>query len=166
VGSLGVKAEKIQLISFSPPHPNQHIMPTAAELPKQMADKALILAETEKAEQEEAKKVAEAETERKAAEAEEKKKVEEAEVKRKADEVNVEKTKKAMNTSSKEADEAQKAKVRTLATTKEGKEVEKSTEVEVETKTRQDCDSCARKELICEWRVVSNYFIFYVLFWS
>jgi hypothetical protein len=37
-------------------------------------------------------------------------------------------------------------------------EVEKSpeTEVEVEMETRQDCDSCTRKELFCEWRVVSG----------
>jgi hypothetical protein len=160
---LGVKAENFNS-SLLHHHPQSNTMPTTAELRKQMADMALILAQTEEAEKEEAKKVAEAETARKVAEAEEakkveeKKKVDEAAAKWKADKANVEKAKGVKKPIPKEADEACKAKVHALAASKKGKEVEKSpeAEVEVETETRQDCDSCARKELFCEWRVVSH----------
>jgi hypothetical protein len=137
-------------------------MPTAAEIRQQIADMALALAEAEKAEEE--KKAVDAEAAKEAVEvkrkADEKKKVEGAEAKRKANEVAAEKAQKAKKTSSKEVDAERKAKVWALAATKrKGKEVEKTPEVEVEVEmeTQQDCDSCARKELICEWRVVSNF---------
>jgi hypothetical protein len=144
-------------------------MPTAAELREQIAEMDRVLKETEAAEVEEARKAAEAETARKAAEAEEarkaeeKKKADEAAAKQKANEAKAEKVKNIKKSTPKEADEARKVKVHALAASIKGKEVEKSpeAEVEVETETRQDCDSCARKELFCEWRVVSCVYFFF-----
>jgi hypothetical protein len=127
-------------------------MPTAAKIRQQIANMALALVEVEKAE--EAKKITDAEAAKEAAEVQ--RKADEAEAKWKADEAKVEKDKKATKT---EVDKVWKDKVCSLAVTKrKGKEVEKTPEVEmeVETKTQQDCDSCVRKELICKWKVVSR----------
>jgi phage I-like protein len=159
----GLKAENFNLSPVTTTTITNSTMPTATELCQQIADMDRVLKETEAAEAEEAKKAAEAETARKVAEteeakkAEEKKKADEVAAKRKADEAKAEKVKNTKKSTPKEADEARKAKVHALAASKKGKEVDKSpeAEVEVETETRQDCDSCARKELFCEWRVVS-----------